>query len=87
MIDNALAEAVQFAPLIERVHGAGHPELTRVRELTMELNDSDDADRISEIFTELRSVTNNHTLPEDACEAYEATYKALEKADALHSKA
>lgn len=80
MMNRNLAKAVEFAPLIERVHGANHPELTRVRELTEALPGAD-RERTTQLFTELRTVTGDYAVPADGCEAFQATYRALERAD------
>ena len=82
MTTDHLTTALKMAPLIERVHGAGHPELTQVRELTERLPQATSAEETAEIFQELRSVTSNYTVPADGCEAYTATYDALKAADA-----
>lgn len=74
--------ALEMTPLIERVHGENHPELTRVRELTEQIAASDDTTVTADAFRELRTVTNNYALPEDACEAYTAAYEALSAWDA-----
>lgn len=74
-------QAAELAPLIERVHGANHPELSRVRELTEEIVATDDSERLGELFAELRTVTNDYALPGDACEAYTGTYQSLKAAD------
>lgn len=87
VLTDHLANALEFALLIERVHGSGHPELTRVRELTQELASSADAAAISDLFRELRSVTSGYTVPSDGCEAYTATYDALRAADGAHRNA
>lgn len=87
MTDQNLAEAAEYAPIIERVHGANHPELTRVREITLEIRDSNDPQRRSVLFAELRAVTQNYAIPDDVCETFEATYKALERADRSHAAA
>ena len=81
MTSQYLTEAAEFAPLIERVHGEHHPELTRVRELTEKLQDAASPEAASELFAELRTVTANYTVPSDGCEAYQATYQALQRAD------
>ena len=81
MTDHNIAEAAKFAHLIERVHGAHHPELTRVREITLAIEASEDPTRRSALFTELRAVTQNYAIPDDVCETFEATYQALERAD------
>lgn len=85
MKNEHIARAAELAPVVERVHGKNHPELTRVRELTEQLQNTG-ADT-SEVFAQLRDVTNNYTVPGDACEAYQWTYKALERADTAHSAA
>ena len=77
----ALAQALELAPLIERVHGANHPELTRVRELTEEISRSTDPATITRLFGELRSVTDDYRVPDDGCEAFQGTYEALRAAD------
>lgn len=87
MPNHHIAKAAELAPLIERVHGAGHPELTRVRELTMALQTATGRDQADGLFTQLRQVTKNYTLPKDACEAYTAAYTALANADEAHSAA
>lgn len=76
-----LHQAAQFAPIVERVHGAHHQELTRVRELVEALQNVKDKAHGVEIFEELREVTKNYTIPADACEAYTATYQSLKQAD------
>ena len=81
MIDQNIAQAAKFAPLIERVHGAHHPELARVREITMQLQAASKGTSTSELFKELRTVTHNYAIPDDVCSAFEATYQALESAD------
>jgi regulator of cell morphogenesis and NO signaling len=73
--------ALRLAPVIERVHGAGHPELTRVRELTQQLAQSADATETANLFRELREVTSDFVIPGDACEAFTSTYQSLEAAD------
>lgn len=82
-----LATAAELAPLIERVHGAGHPELTRVRELTEQITASTDAQTTAGLFRELREVTDNYTVPSDGCEAYQGTFEALAAADPEHVSA
>lgn len=82
--DQNIAQAVELAPLIERVHGTNHPELTRVRELAAALPDADEHDRAG-LFEQLRIVTQDYALPADACEAYTSTYRALERADREHT--
>ena len=42
MTSQDLTTAAEYAPIIERVHGANHPELTRVREITEQLPNAAD---------------------------------------------
>jgi iron-sulfur cluster repair protein YtfE (RIC family) len=84
-MNTQLDRAAQFAPIIERVHGSNHPELTRVREITLDLQQTTDAARKTGLFTELRSVTQDYAVPGDVCEAFEATYRSLQQADGQHS--
>lgn len=79
-MNDHMSNALRLAPLIERVHGSHHPELTRVRELTEQLPDANDGE-LDNLFQELRDVTSNYALPKDACEAYTETYRALQAAD------
>lgn len=81
MTTAALDNALELAPLIERVHGANHPELTRVRELTEEIARTEDEGTKAELFRELRTVTDGYTVPGDGCEAFQGTYAALRLAD------
>lgn len=81
MTDQSVLQAAQMAPIVQQVHSAAHPELTRVREITDELTRTEDPGRIATLFQELRTVTHDYALPDDACEAFEATYKALQRAD------
>lgn len=85
MTNQHIEQAAEFAPLIERVHGENHPELTRVRELTEQLAQANDASTASSVFEQLRTVTDNYAVPADGCEAYQATYQALQRADQQHT--
>lgn len=84
MSSQDLARAAELAPIIERVHGEHHPELTRVREITLALQEGDEAHNTG-LFEELRAVTQNYAIPDDVCETFEAAYQALERADRHHS--
>lgn len=78
---SALTTALELAPVVERVHGANHPELTRVRELTEEISRAQDPGATADLFRELRTITDDYTVPADGCEAYLATYTSLREAD------
>jgi regulator of cell morphogenesis and NO signaling len=81
MTNRHIEKAAQLAPIIERVHGAHHPELAQVREITDKLQRSDNTTTTMSLFQKLRTVTADYTIPHDVCEAFEATYRALERAD------
>ena len=87
MTDQNIARAAELAPIVERVHGAHHPELTRVREITEQLSRTGRATGTAHLFEELRTVTDNYAIPADVCSAFEATYAALENADRTHAAA
>ncbi|WP_462421676.1 hypothetical protein [Salinicoccus sp. Marseille-QA3877] len=74
----------QYTPIVARVHGENHPELTVVRDIFADMNvkirSEEDADLTSE-FKSLREVTSNYEVPADGCEAYTETYELLEEAD------
>ena len=87
MTADYLSTAMELAPIVERVHGSHHPELTRVRELTQQISAATDLEESAALFRELRSVTSNYAVPSDGCEAYTATYEALSALDAARSNA
>lgn len=91
IIKEEFSIVTQYAPILARVHGKNHPELTQVRDLVAEMNDkikqhdSGQADLSSE-FNELRRLTNDYEVPNDGCGTYVETYRGLEAADrAYHS--
>lgn len=81
MTNRYLEKAAQLAPIVEHVHGTHHPELTRVRQIIEELQSREDTATTLPLFQELRAVTENYAIPKDGCEAFEATYDALKRAD------
>lgn len=71
-----------FTRQIVKVHGANHPELAEVRELFVAMVQKLQADLQADLtpeFQQLRRVTQNYRVPEDACGAYQATYELLEQ--------
>lgn len=76
----------QFTPIVERVHGEHHPEFFKVHELFNQLNKKLEAETEGQVdlnkeFEDLRTVTDNYTVPGDVCESYEAVYNMLEDLD------
>lgn len=74
-----LEQAKQLAPVVERVHGGSHPELTEVRRLTEQLADGSLEPAAG--FAELRDITDGYALPEGACKGYASYYENLSQAD------
>ncbi|HCR39296.1 MAG TPA: iron-sulfur cluster repair di-iron protein, ric, partial [Lachnospiraceae bacterium] len=75
-----------FVPVVDRVHGANHPEFHDVRRLFDEINrkvkeaGAEKPDLDNE-FKQLREITGNYTVPGDVCESYEAVYHMLAEVD------
>ena len=76
----------QYVPIVARVHGGSHPEFHEVHKLfdTMNLKTKEaglEKPELNKEFAKLREITNNYTVPEDACESYEAVYQMLAELD------
>ena len=76
----SVGRALELAPIVERVHGPSHPEMTRIRQIveTVSAGDGDG----NALFAELRALTDNYTPPKDTCETVEALYGALQSMEA-----
>src|SRR5690625_3378946 len=75
-----------YSKALTKVHGGTHPEVFEVRHLferiDTELKESNQEDLNIDIeFESLREVTNNYTVPEDACEAFQGVDQMLSEAD------
>mgnify|MGYP003587313118 CR=1 FL=1 len=74
---------IQYVPVVDRVHGAHHPEfhdVRRVFEALVKKVKTTDFDLADE-FKQLRQTTQNYTVPGDVCETYEAVYVMLKELD------
>lgn len=76
----------QFTPIVERVHGGYHPEFYKVHQLFKRLNKKLEVKKVEQVdlskeFKDLRTVTDNYTVPNDVCESYAAVYNMLEDLD------
>lgn len=76
----------QYVPIVERVHGGNHPEFHEVRELFDAINAKakkagSNLPELNEEFAKLRAITDNYTIPKDACEAFTAVYNMLAAVD------
>lgn len=84
--ENYFKRLVQYVPIVDRVHGAHHPEFHEVRSLFETINNKtkeagSNRPELKEEFKRLREVTSNYKVPGDVCESYEAVYNMLEAVD------
>lgn len=66
-------ELDKILPVVVRVHGEHHPELSQVAALYTQLK----AAPTPEIAAQLREITCNFVPPEDACPTFRKTYEDL----------
>lgn len=66
-------ELDKILPVVVRVHGEHHPELSQVAALYTQLKTMP----TPEITAKLREITCNFTPPEDACPTFRKTYEDL----------
>lgn len=75
----------EFIPVVSRVHGSSHPEFCEVEKyfnnILDKLSNSKDEVSLEEEFNNIKTVTNNYTVPNNVCESYETVYITLEKLD------
>ena len=79
-----------YVPVVDRVHGAHHPEFHEVRaiwERMAQAMDDKGAQRpgLDAEFQRLREVTNHYLVPGNVCESYEAVYHMLRDLDQAYS--
>ena len=80
--DNFMERLVQNVPIVDRVPGEHQPEFHTVRKLFEAIcakleNVEAGLPDLQEEFSQLRTVTNNYTVPDDVCETYAAVYQML----------
>ena len=76
----------QFVPVVDRVHGAHHPEFHNIKRVFEKINEkvkasSKDKPNLDNEFKELREITDNYTVPGDVCESYEAVFSMLSQVE------
>lgn len=81
----------QYIPIVDRVHGSNHPEFHEVRRIFENMNKQmEQADvkstELQELFSQLRSSTQDYRIPEDVCESYEAVYRMLSELDETYHR-
>src|SRR5699024_8175507 len=75
-----------YSKALTKVNEGTHPEefdlIHLFKRIDNELKESNQEDLNLDIeFESLREVTNNYTVPEDACEAFKGVYQMLSEAD------
>jgi len=73
-------EAFQYPAIRNYEESGGKEDLNEAVEIIKELEDGHS--NAGNILKELRSVTNDYTLPDDACATYELTFKKLQELEA-----
>ena len=73
MDQEILKELDKILPVVVRVHGEHHPELSQVADLYAQLK----AAPTPEIAAQLREITHDFTPPEDTCPTFRKTYRDL----------
>ncbi|MEE8806947.1 MAG: iron-sulfur cluster repair di-iron protein, ric [Lactimicrobium sp.] len=74
-----------YTNAITKAHGAHHPEVFEVRKIYQQMAEklkAGNAD-LSEEFRRLREITDNYSIPSDACGTLAATYEMLKEMDSL----
>lgn len=79
-----------YVPVVARVHGESHPEFHKVhdiyKQMVEKMNETDSQKPdLGDEFKELRTVTDDYTVPCDTCESYEAVYQMLEELDKAYN--
>lgn len=68
----------KYLPVVTRVHSDIHPELNEVLRLYQEMmQDNKSLEEKQALAQDLVRVTDNYTIPTDACESYAKTYELL----------
>ncbi len=76
-----------YTSILPRVHGPNHPDVIEVEPLYNNLTAAvaaGDQAKVDSLFGEIRAVTHDYRIPEDACDTYKATYKFLKQADEMN---
>lgn len=85
-----LPRLAQYVPVVDRVHGAHHPEFHDVRKvfesLQTKVKGSATLPNLSDEFNQLQAITENYAVPGDVCETYEAVYTMLKALDHAYTE-
>lgn len=85
-IKDNLKKLEQYVPIVDRVHGGGHPEFHDVRrifeDIKVKVNKAcADKPELENEFKQLREITDNYSVPDDVCDSYEAVFNMLSEID------
>ena len=86
-VEELMPTLVQYVPVVQRVHGAHHPEFHQVRTVfdgILAKTKTSKIPDLNEEFAQLRAITNNYVIPDDVCESYEAVYDMLRTLDTAY---
>ncbi|QLK86401.1 iron-sulfur cluster repair di-iron protein, ric [Staphylococcus sp. 17KM0847] len=74
-----------YTQAITKAHGKNHPEVFEVRKIYKSIQDKAQHNNwdLSNAFLELRRLTNQYMIPNDACETMTQTYQMLKHFDTL----
>lgn len=74
-----------YTDAITKAHGKNHPEVFDVRKVyeIIQHKIRDNNLDLSNEFSELRALTKDYTIPDDACETFTKTYQLLKQFDEL----
>lgn len=86
VLENYFEDLDLFTTAITRAHGKNHPEAFEVRELFEVMKEKVEEAGTSKPnldaeFTQLRTTTDNYTIPGDVCETFAGVYNMLSEAD------
>ena len=63
----------RILPVVNRAHGKNHPELHKVLALYNKIRKKP----LAKYFLKIEKLTNNYSVPEDACATFEKAYNLL----------
>lgn len=87
VVEELIPTLEQYVPVVDRVHGAHHPEFHDVRAVFNTIHaktKENNTPNLDEEFAQLRAITSNYVIPDDVCESYEAVYDMLRTLDTAY---
>ena len=74
---------------ITRAHGKHHPETFEIHDLFVKMYHKTEVDpqtEVSEVYQKIHQLTENYTIPEDACPTMKKTYEMLSELETAYLK-